>query len=400
MSADRWRQIEDQHLVPSYQRYPVVVVRGSGALLWDAEGREYVDCMGGYGVAIVGHANPRVAEAVKRQVELLTICHGSLYNNVRAEFLEKLVSIAPKGLTRAFLSNSGAEAVEAAIKMARRHTGRRKIVAMKGAFHGKTLGALSLTWGRKYREPFEPLLPDVAFTPFGDIEALSKVVDQDTAALFIEPIQGEGGILLPPDGFLKEAEQVAHRVGALLVIDEIQAGFGRTGRWWAHQHWGVEPDILCAAKGVGGGLPLGVTLAREEVATALKVGEHTSTFGGNPLVCAAAKAAIEYVEEAGLLAQARENGAYFLEGLRRLAAKHLSAREARGLGLILALDLRRPVRDVILGGLREGVILLYAGTTTLRFLPPLVITQEQIDRVLSALDQLLAVEDGKLASSG
>ncbi|MBI2937503.1 MAG: aspartate aminotransferase family protein [Thaumarchaeota archaeon] len=393
MNEEQISRIEDQHLAATYSKLPLAIAKGRAASLWDAQGNEYIDCMGGYGVAIVGHCNPKVVEAIRKQSEKLITCHGSIYNDARAELLDKLIHIAPPNLSRAFLCSSGAESVEAAIKIARRYTRRPEIVAMTGSYHGKTLGALSVTWTQRYREPFQPLLPEVAFTTFGDAEKAREAVSDKTAAVIVEPIQGETGIKPAPDGFLKELREICDAHGSLLVFDEVQTGFGRTGRMWACQHWGVQPDIMCVSKAMAGGLPMGAALAREEVMGAMAKGDHSSTFGGNPLSCAAASAVIDYILDEHLVEQAEKLGTVFKQGLADLSAKHKSAREARGMGLMLALEIRFDVHDLLLKGLKERVLLLYSGKNVLRFLPPLVITEEQINRVLDVLDRLISAEE-------
>lgn len=393
MNEEQIGRIEDQHLAATYSKLPLTIARGRAASLWDAQGNEYIDCMGGYGVAIVGHCNPKVVEAIQKQSEKLITCHGSIYNEARAELLDKLIRIAPSNLSRAFLCSSGAESVEAAIKIARRYTRRPEIVAMTGSYHGKTLGALSVTWTQRYREPFQPLLPEVAFTTFGDAEKARAAVSDKTAAVIVEPIQGETGIKPAPDGFLKELREICDAHGSLLVFDEVQTGFGRTGRMWACQHWGVQPDIMCVSKAMAGGLPMGAALAREEVMGAMAKGDHSSTFGGNPLSCAAASAVIDYILDEHLVEQAEKLGKVFKQGLADLSEKHKSAREARGMGLMLALEMRFDVHDLLLRGLKERVLLLYSGKNVLRFLPPLVITEEQISSVLDVLDKLISGEE-------
>lgn len=385
--------VEDRYLAPVFQKYPVAIVRGEGAKLWDAAGREYIDFMGGYGVAIVGHCNPYVVEAIKRQASELITCHGSLYNDARAEFLEALASISPDGLTKIYLGNSGAEAVECAIKLARKATGRREIIAMSGAFHGKTLGALSVTWNPKYRTPFEPLLADVKFVPYGDAQKAYEATSNNTAAIIVEPIQGESGIHPAPEGYLETLRRVADEKSCLLIFDEIQSGLARTGRMWAHQHTQAKPDIMCSAKGVGGGLPLSATIASEKVMSAFKPGDHTSTFGGNPLACAAGSATIEYLKDQGLEKRAERLGERLKRGLEALREEHRVVREVRGRGLMLAMELRFDIKNILLSALKKGLILLYSGKNILRFLPPLVITEEEIDRSLIVLDELLAEED-------
>jgi acetylornithine/LysW-gamma-L-lysine aminotransferase len=376
-----------------YWKLPVTMVRGRGARLWDINGKEYIDCMGGYGVSIVGHSNPRVVEAITKQAEKLITCHGSIYNDTRAELLERLVKIAPSGLERVFLCNTGTESVEAALKLARKHTGKPEIIAMVGSYHGKTMGALSATWGTRYREPFEPLVPGIRFVPFGNPEKVTEAITEKTAAVIVEPIQGEGGIHVAPEGYLKSLREICDQKGVLLIFDEVQTSFGRTGRMWASDHWGVVPDILCVAKAIAGGIPMGAMLAKDGVMSSFKTGDHTSTFGGNPLACAAASATIDFILENHLPERAKELGLYFQEGLRALQAKHRIVREVRGLGLMLALESRFEIQNILLNAVKRGLLLLYCGRTVLRFLPPLVIEKEQITQTLSLLDELLAEEE-------
>jgi LysW-gamma-L-lysine/LysW-L-ornithine aminotransferase len=386
------KEIEDQHIIPTYHKFPIRIVEGSGALLFDDLGREYIDLSGGYGVAIIGHANPLVAKALTEQSRKLVTCHGSLYNDAREEYLAELVKVLPNGLDQVYFCNSGAEANEAAIKFARKKTGKKEVIAFTGSFHGKTYGALSATWNQKYKKAFEPLLPGVKFSPFGNLEKAKQAVTDETAAILVEPIQGESGIHIPADNFLPGLRELAEAKGCALIFDEVQSGFGRTGRMWACENWNVFPDILTASKGIAGGVPFGLTAVRPEIASSLKPGEQSSTFGGNPLSCAAALAALNYLQSERLLNKARENGFYFLEKLETIVhSKHTSlVREVRGKGLMLAVELRIPVRDVINMGFRHNLILLYSGLNILRFLPPLVITRDQIDVVIQALDSILA----------
>jgi len=399
LDAQGVMDVEQRRLAGVYEKLPLVITRGKGAVLWDIDGREYVDCMGAYGVGVVGHCHPRIVAAVKEQAERLIACHGSIYNDARAEFLEKLFKVAPR-FDKAFLSNSGAEAVECALKLARKYTGKPEVIAMMGSYHGKTMGALSLTWNPKYRDPFQPLLPEVKFVPFGNIEKLRESLTEKTAAVIAEPIQGESGVRMPPEGYIKALRETCDEKEVLLIFDEVQTGLGRTGRMWASEHvgGGAAPDIMCLAKGVAGGLPLGVTLAREEVMASLGKGEHSSTFGGNPLVCAAASATLDVIQEENLPKRASELGGLFKEGLQRLQQKYRVVREIRGLGLMLAMDLRFNVKDVLLEAVNRGAIFLYSGRTTLRFLPPLVIEKQQVDFANQVLDELLAKEEGKMVS--
>ena len=383
-----------------YQRFPVRVARAEGALVWDESGREYLDCMAGYGVALVGHRHPRVVEAVRGQLGRVITVHPSLYSAERAEFLERLVSEAPAGLSQAHLNNSGAEAAEAALKMALKFTGRRKVVAMRGAYHGKTMGALSMTFGPKYRKSFEPLIGPVEFVPFGDAEALHAAVDRDTAMVIAEPVQGERGIYPAPAGFLREARRACDENGAVLAFDEIQSGLGRTGRMWAAEHDGVAPDVMCLAKGIAGGVPMGATLARPEILSSLGRGEHTSTFGGNPLSCAAGTATLGAIREEGLVENAGVVGAEMLAELGRMKQRRRIIREVRGRGLMIGVELRFEVRGVLEEAIRRGLLLLYSGRNIVRLLPPLVLTREQAAAALGTLDAALAAEEERRSGGG
>ncbi|HYB67756.1 MAG TPA: aminotransferase class III-fold pyridoxal phosphate-dependent enzyme [Candidatus Acidoferrales bacterium] len=387
------RTIEDKHYASYYARKPVTIVRGKGALLYDDRGNEYVDCTGAYGACIVGHAHPRVVKAIEDQAQNLIACHGSVYNDARARFASRLTNILPTGLDRIFLSNSGTEAVECAIKVARKFTGRRKIVAVKGGFHGKTHGALAATWDSKYRKNFEPLVPGFVHIPFDNIEAAKDTITNDTAAVLVEPIQGEGGIRVPSKSWTELLQDLAHDAGGLLVADEIQTGFGRTGKMFASEHLGMQPDILCLGKGVASGLPIGITAGAPETMGSLSVGEHTSTFGGNPVVCAAGSATIDVLFDERLVDNAAKVGEYFKAAFTKLMDSHRIIREVRGLGLMLAVETRFDVRQMILDALQQRVLLLDAGRNVLRFLPPLCIQSEQVDRVVSILPKILEREE-------
>lgn len=384
---------EDQFMGNIYQRFPVTIERGLGAHVWDVNGKEYIDCMGGYGVAIVGHCNPRVVRALKAQLDKIITVHSSLYNKTREEFLEKLVKIAPSGLSQVFLSNSGTETVEAAIKFARKFTGKKGMVAMNGSYHGKSYGSLSVTFNPKYRKSFEPLLSDVAFSPFGDIDALKSTINSDTALVILEPIQGESGIHVAPDGFLQEVRKLCNEKGIVLVFDEIQAGMGRTGKMWASQHWETVPDIMCLAKGIAGGVPMGATLARPEILACIGKGEQSSTFGGNPLSCAAGIATIQALTEDGLVENAAKMGKVFRAGLERLKEKHRIIREIRGKGLMIGVEIKFEVKDILFDAIANNLLLLYSGRNILRLLPPLVISESDINKTLETLDLILTKEE-------
>ncbi len=384
---------EDEFMGNLYQRFPVTIEKGLGSHVWDTDGKEYIDCMGGYGVALVGHRNERVVNAIKLQLEKIITVHSSLYNKTREEFLENLIKIAPKNLSQVHLNNSGAEAVEAAIKFARKFTGKKGMIAMNGSYHGKSMGALSLTFSPKYRKAFQPLVEKVVFSPFGDIESLRSKIDEDTGFVILEPIQGESGIHVAPDGFLQEVRKTCDEKNILLVFDEIQSGFGRTGKMWASEHWNTIPDIMCLAKGIAGGVPMGATLVRHDILACMSKGEHSSTFGGNPLSCAAGTAAIKALTQDGLVENAAKMGKIFFEGLQNLKDRHKIIREIRGKGLMIGIELKFEVKDILLEGIEKGVLLLYSGRNIIRLLPPLVITQEDIAKVLETLDVLLSSEE-------
>ena len=384
---------EDQFMGNLYQRFPVTIEKGLGAHVWDTDGKEYIDCMGGYGVALVGHRNERVVNAIKTQIEKIITVHSSLYNKTREEFLEKLINIAPKNLTQVHLNNSGAEAVEAAIKFARKFTGKKGMIAMNGSYHGKSMGALSLTFNPKYRKIFQPLVEKVSFSRFGDIDSLRSTIDDETGFVILEPIQGESGINVAPDGFLQDVRKLCDEKGILLIFDEIQSGFGRTGRMWASEHWNTSPDIMCLAKGIAGGVPMGATLVRPDILACMSKGEHSSTFGGNPLSCAAGIGAIEAITKDGLIENANKMGKKFFEGLKQLKEKHKIIREIRGKGLMIGIELKFEVKDILMDGINKGILLLYSGRNIIRLLPPLVITEEDISRVLETFDVLLSAEE-------
>jgi acetylornithine/LysW-gamma-L-lysine aminotransferase len=384
---------EDRLMANVYAKRPLVLTKGKGALVWDINGKEYVDCTSSYGVSVVGHSHPKVVEAVKKQAERLISCHASFYNDVRAELLQKITQVTPKGLNKVFLTNSGTESVECAIKLARKYSGKPEIIAMMGAFHGKTMGALSATWDRKYRDPFKPLVPEFKHVPPDDLAKVREAITEKTAALLVEPIRGEGGIRVPPDGFLQGLREISDEKGVLLIFDEVQTGFGRTGKIFACEHWNVVPDIICVAKSIAGGLPMGATIAKDSIMSSFKVGEHSSTFSGSPLVCAAASAAIDVLLDEKLPARAVTLGKYFKEKLEAVQTRHRIIREVRGLGLMIGVELRFDVFNVLMKSMDSGVLILDAGRNVLRFLPPLVIEKEHIDKVIAVLDAVIEEEE-------
>ena len=364
----------------------ITFVRGSMATLWDDSGKEYTDCGANLGVGNLGHCNPAIVEAIANQARELIHVGPSFGSAAKAEFVEKLLSVAPPNLKRVFLSNSGSESVEAAIKFARASTGRPKIVAAMRGFHGRTMGALSATWRREFREPFEPLVPGFQHVPFNDIDALDKAVDFETAAILLEAVQGEGGVHVANQEYLEAARAICDQRDAALIIDEVQTGMGRTGRLFAIERWGVKPDILTLAKSLAGGVPIGATLTTEAVEKAFQ-GSHTSTFGGNSLACAAGTAAIEYTVRERLWERAERLGNEAFEALRGLDTR--SIREVRGLGLMIGIELRGKAGPVLQALQEEGILAVGGGANVIRLLPPLVIPEDQWSRAIDALGRAL-----------
>ena len=384
---------EDNYFGTLYQRFPVNVARGKGAMLWDTSGKQYIDCMGGYGVALVGHCNDRVVNAIKKQADALITAHMSVYNETRLEFLKKMAAVAPEGLTKMFFTNSGTESVEAALKFARKFTGKPGVIAMNGAYHGKTFGALSVTYNEKYRKSFMPLLEGVKFVPYSDPSKLEEAIDDSVGAVILEPIQGETGIIVPPDDLIPKIREICTRKNIVLIFDEIQAGLGRTGKMWAGQNWNTTPDIICLAKGIAGGVPMGLVITKPEIMDAIKLGEHSSTFGGSPLACAAGSATIEALTTDGLVDNAAKTGKYFKEKLMGLKEKHKVIREVRGLGMMLGVELRFEVKDVLFDGISHGLLMLYSGRNIIRLLPPLVMDEATVSRAVEIMDAVLTREE-------
>jgi LysW-gamma-L-lysine/LysW-L-ornithine aminotransferase len=384
---------EDQYLANLYQRFPINVATGKAAKIWDTSGKEYIDCMGGYGVAVIGHSNYRVIKAIKDQADKIIACHMSLYNDTRLNFLDKLSAVAPEGLTKTFFSNSGTEAVEAALKFSRKYTGKTGIIAMSGAYHGKTFGALSVTYNEKYRKSFMPLLENVKFVPYNDPSRLEEMIDDNTGTVIMEPIQGETGIIVPRDGLIQEIRQICNKYNLVLIFDEIQTGLGRTGKMWAGENWDTVPDIVCIAKGIAGGVPMGLTLTKPEIMQTMTIGDHSSTFAGNPLACAAATATLDVILEDKLIDNAHRTGKYFKDGLITLGDKHKIIRDVRGLGMMLGVELRFDVKDILFEGIKNGLLMLYSGRNIIRLLPPLVMDEKVVSETLKIMDQLLTNEE-------
>ena len=361
-------------------------MRGFGANLWDQDGNEYLDCGASFGVGNLGHSHPEIVAAIQAQAKELVHVGPTFGTDAKRKFLEKLLAIAPPPLSRVFLSNSGSEAVEAALKFARASTGRTKIVAAKRGFHGRTMGALSATWKREFREGFEPLLPGFEHVPYDDLDALAAAVDEKTAALILEPVQGEGGVHVPSVGYLPGARELCDKTGALLILDEVQTGMGRTGTLFALERSHVRPDIVTLAKSLAGGVPIGATLTSEAVEANFH-GSHNSTFGGNALACAAGSAAIDVTLRERLWERAERLGRSALERLREMKAP--AVREVRGLGLMIGIELKEKTTPYLQQLAQRGVLAIGGGSTVLRLLPPLVIREDQWDRALGAIEEVL-----------
>src|SRR5688572_29662508 len=381
-------EIENKYTSGTYTKQPIVIVRGKGASLFDENDVEYLDCSAGHGVANLGHGHPKIAEALHKQALRLITLFETFPNDQRAALMEKITSLLP-GLDRVFFCNSGTESVEAAFKFARLSTGRSEVVATMRAFHGRTFGALSATFNKKYREGFEPLLPGFSHIPYNNIEALEKAITDKTAAFILEVVQGEGGVYPASIEYVQAARRICDERGALLIVDEIQTGFGRTGKMFAIQHFGITPDLLTCAKSLAGGVPMGAVLVGKNVKN-LTTGVHSSTFGGNPLACAAAVAALTVIEEEDLAGQAAAKGKYLMERLKKIDSPNI--REVRGLGLMVGIEMKQKVLPYIKALQEKRIIALNAGMTVIRLLPPLVITYEQIDCLVDVLTNVLVSE--------
>ncbi len=370
-----------RYVMQTYTRQPIVLKEGKGAVVKDVNGKEYIDCVAGIAVNNVGHCHPRVVSAIKEQAEHLIHISNLYYNEPQAQLAEKIVELTP--IDRVFFCNSGTEAVEAALKLARKASGKKEFIAAEGSFHGRTLGALSITYKEKYRKPFEPLIPGARFVPYNDVDAIQDTINNETAAVILEPIQGENGIRIPSEGYLGAVRDVCDEKDVLLILDEVQTGFGRTGKWFAYEHYGVEPDIITMAKALGGGFPMGAMCAKEDVARCFKAGDHASTFGGDPLACAAALGSIAAIEEENLVQRAEKVGAYFLQKLRDL--RHEYVIEIRGKGLMIGIELSIDGNAIVDMAREKGVLLNCISDRIIRIVPPLVITEQQIDRVVEVL---------------
>ncbi len=374
-----FKEIEDSLIANTYAKRDIELVRGSGVFVYDSKGREYIDAATGNGVALLGHGNKEVARAIAEQAEKIITTPGIFYAEARAKFAEKVSKVLPIKNAKIFLGNSGTEAVECALKLARRATGKTDFIAMKNGFHGRTLGALSATFRPKYRTPFEPLVPGFAHVKFNDLEDLKKAVTEKTAAVILEPVQGEGGVVVANKEYLKAVRELCTEKGILMILDEIQT-FGRTGNYFAAQTFGVIPDITTTAKGLAGGVPIGLCAARAELFDKLAVGEHASTFGGNALACTAGTACLEVLEKEKLIEKGAKMGEMLKKNLEVLIGNE-KIREVRGIGAMIAVESKFPVKEQLEYCTKSGILAQTSGMNTIRMLPPLIINSEQIQRV-------------------
>ncbi len=380
----------NQYVIGNYGRLPNVIVKGQGSKIWDIEGREYLDMFPGWAVSGIGHCHPKVVEAIRRQAGELIHMDNTFYNVPQGQLAQMLSQRGFGG--KCFFCNSGAEAVEAAIKLSRVHTpkGKYKIITAIGGFHGRTLGALTATAQPKYHQGFLPLVPGFVYVPYNDIPALESAFDEEVAAVLVEPIQGEGGINVPDKEYLLKIRELCDANQSLVIWDEVQSGMGRTGKWFAHQNFGVEPDIMTMAKALGGGVSIGGIMARPEVAKALVPGTHASTFGGNPLVCAAAIATIEAIEEENLLENARAMGEHAQNQLRQLQGKYSCIDHVRGVGLMIGVQLTEPGAEIVKKCWARGMRINCTHESVLRFMPAMNVRAEEINQAVSILDSAMA----------
>jgi predicted acetylornithine/succinylornithine family transaminase len=394
MDSKTLMALSEQYVAHTYARYPVVLVRGKGTRVWDQEGEEYLDFVSGLAVCNLGHCHPRVVKTIQGQAEKLIHVSNFYYIEPQIQLASLLCkhSFADK----VFFCNSGAEANEGAFKLARKFgkekTGkdRYEIITMEGSFHGRTLATLTATGQEKFHKGYEPLMPGFKYVPFNDIGAVKKAIDPKTCAVMVEPIQGEGGVNCPSEGYLKALREVCDENKLLLMFDEVQVGMGRTGKLFAYEHEGVEPDILTLAKSLAGGVPIGALLIKKEISDGFKPGDHASTFGGNPLASAAGVAALTAILEEGMLENCRKMGDYFLSELDKMKNKFPFIKEVRGKGLILGMELKMDGSSMVKEMLKKRVLINCTMGNVLRFLPPLIVTKEEIDRVVAALEEVFS----------
>ncbi|MBZ9570051.1 acetylornithine transaminase [Methanobrevibacter sp. TMH8] len=380
--------LDSKYIMQTYGRQPIALTHGEGALLWDADGNEYIDFFAGIAVNALGQSHPKIIETIKKQAEKLIHVSNVYYTEEQVKLAEKLVEITI--FERVFYANSGAEANEGAIKLARKYTGKGEIIATNNSFHGRTLVTVTATGQDKYKEPFKPLPSGFKHVPFGDSEAIANAISDDTAAVLVEAIQGEGGVVVPPENYLKEVEAICREKNVLFILDEVQTGFGRTGEMFAYELYGIKPDVMTIAKALGNGYPIGGLLARGDVATAFDYGDHGSTFGGNPLGCAVAMTVIDAIKDENLLENSKTVGKYLKDKLIQLGEKYDCITDVRGYGLFLAIELDRESAEFTNKMREKGFLINSTAGNVLRFAPPLIITKNHVDKMIVALDGLLS----------
>jgi len=396
MNTLEMKELSEKFMINTYHERPIALVRGFGTTVWDAEGNEYLDFFAGIAVNGLGHCHPAVVEAIRNQAATLMHVSNLYYTEPQATLAQRLTETG--FADKWFFCNSGAEANEAAIKLVRKYwnekgASRPQIVAMENSFHGRTMTTLSATGQKKHQRGFAPLIPGFVHVPFNDIDALSAAVTKETGAVMIEPVQGEGGVVPADKEYLRTVRSLCDDRSVLLVFDEVQTGLGRTGKMFAYQHYGVEPDIITLAKALGGGIPMGAMGSRDAITMALGPGSHASTFGGNPVAAASANAVMEILTEPAFLARVEAAGQRLFDGVNALAGRHSCVVDVRGLGLMMGIELDCPVAPIVAEFLKQGIIVGPAGANVLRFLPPLVVTDEEIDRVVTVLDRILLKRD-------
>lgn len=384
MKIDMIKEMEKKYVMQTYTRLNLVADYGKGCYIYDKNGKKYLDFLGGIATCTVGHGNTAVVKAISEQAKKLINITNLYYTEPQVILAEKLCKLS--GLSKCFFCNSGAEANEAAVKLAKKITGKKKFIAFEHSFHGRTTGSLALTWKEKYKKPFEPLMPEVVFVPYDDVKALEKAVTSEIAAVIIEPIQGEAGIIIPSSGYLKKVKEICVKNKILLIIDEVQSGNGRTGKFFAYLHENVKPDIVTTAKGLANGVPIGVCISDLD----FDKGNHASTFGGNSLACAAANATIEYILKNKLMENAVKVGNYFMEKLNELKKKHSVIKKVKGKGLMIGVELNSDkAKEIVEKCLEKGLIINNATDNILRFLPPLIITEKDVDKAVGILESVL-----------
>lgn len=370
-----------------YRVYPINIVRGRMQYVWDSNGNRYLDANTGHGVAFMGHSNPEIINAIKAQLDKIITVPLNMGNEARDEFISEFSRIIPQGFDAVFPQNTGTEAVETAIKIGKKWTRRKTIVAFTNSFHGRTMGSLSITWNENYRKAFQPLYPHVKFGVFNNAHEVDKLVDEDTCCVVVEPVQGEGGLNVATVDFLKALREAANRVNALLIFDEIQCGFGRTGYTWAFQHYGVEPDVFTAGKAIAGGLPIGLVVAKGELGDVFNPGEHGSTFAGNPVVMAAAAATVKVFIRDNVPSVVKETGSLLTKRLGELNSRVVN--RVKGMGLMIGVELRTRAEPYVEALMKHGVLALTASVNVVRFLPPYMISHDDVDLIVNSLSEVL-----------